>query len=625
MKAERRSSINRLSWQVYLFALATVLAVCPVTCFAVGYYVSEFHEIIKVDSSGRIATHVAMDIALSSDAAVQHFSQYSVPYNAELQKLEIDEAETIHADGTHVTVDRQASIFDRPEAVTVSAPQFSGMHMRVVAFPAISKGDTIHLVYTVSDTETLFPGKFSVAQPFPPSVDYRSVSVAIDTPSDMTISLATPGLTLQKDGVSSGRRMRIYGYHNPDGGPRPEQANVLGWSDVAPYFAASNFRDYRDLARQYDVRARSMAKVSPDIQQLADQLTNGVTDRREQARRLYEWVSRNIRYVGVYLGAGGVVPHAAEDVLRNRYGDCKDHVTVFEALLSAKHIASDQVLINVGNQYRLPAAPVIVAFNHAITWLPEFNLFADTTAGFAPFGALTFAESDKPALDAASGALLRTPPQNSSNSRSLVTYALSIDSNGDAKVRGQVELTGDIGIPVRQYFSQRSMDRIAFEMLDGNGLTGSLQVKPDSASVLSEPFVYSLRGKLDQIAVMPGPAAIAIPQLPTFSRLQTFVDMVLQQKGRSLDGACQGTRVDERYTVTIPPQADVLATPTGVDAQSGEISYHSTYRREGNTIVVERILDRNLTSNVCSGAQLTAWVNVARVISKDLRRQVLYK
>lgn len=625
MKIELRSIFCKLSRQVHMLILLMMLMVCPAMCFAASYQVSEFHEIVKVDSAGRSATRVALDIVLSSDAAVQRFSQYSVAYNAELQKMEIDEAETIHADGTHMAVDRQTSIFDRPEPVTVSAPQFSATHLRVVAFPSISKGDTIHLAYTVSDTDTLFPGKFSVAQPFLPSVDYRNASVEIDTPSDMTVSIATPGLTLSQDEVSGNRRLRSYTYRNPVGGPRPEQADVLGWSDVASYFAASNFQDYADLAREYDTRAGNMSTISPDIQQLADQLTSDVADRREQARLLYDWVSRNIRYVGVYLGAGGVVPHAAEDILRNRYGDCKDHVTLFEALLAAKHIASEQLLVNLGNQYRLPGAPVIVAFNHVITWIPEFNLFADTTAGFAPFGTLAFEESDKPAVDTTSGVILRTPPQNSRDSRSSISYALTIDSNGDAKLSGHVELTGDIGILARDYFSQRSTNRIAYDMLDGNGLTGNLKVKPDRALDLSDPFTYSLRGRLDQIAVMPGPAAVAVPQLPTFSRLQGFVDMVLQQKGRALDGACQGTRIDERYTITIPWEAEILATPTGVDVVSGGISYHSAYHRRGNTVVIERILDRNMTSNVCSGVQLTVWVDVARAISKDLKRQILYR
>ncbi len=69
---------------------------------------------------------------------------------------------------------------------------------------------------------------------------------------------------------------------------------------------------------------------------------------------LSDWVRKNIRYVAVYVGAGGVVPHSAQAVLDNRYGDCKDHVALLEALLKAVAIESSPALINAGNAYVLP-------------------------------------------------------------------------------------------------------------------------------------------------------------------------------------------------------------------------------------------------------------------------------
>ena len=84
-------------------------------------------------------------------------------------------------------------------------------------------------------------------------------------------------------------------------------------------------------------------------------------------------MKKNIRYVGVYLSAGRVVPHDAASVLRNKFGDCKDKATLMAALLAAKGIASEQVLINFGNAYTLPDPPNMAAFNHVILYLPEFE------------------------------------------------------------------------------------------------------------------------------------------------------------------------------------------------------------------------------------------------------------
>ena len=48
----------------------------------------------------------------------------------------------------------------------------------------------------------------------------------------------------------------------------------------------------------------------------------------------------------------------------------------------------DQVLIQAGNAYALPGAPVMAAFNHVIIYLPQFSLYDDPTVRFSAFGVL---------------------------------------------------------------------------------------------------------------------------------------------------------------------------------------------------------------------------------------------
>src|SRR6516225_1604302 len=125
--------------------------------------------------------------------------------------------------------------------------------------------------------------------------------------------------------------------------------------------------------------------------------------RREQAHLIYDWVSKHIRYVAIFLGNGGYEPHDAATILENGYGDCKDHVVLLESLLAAKGIASLPVLIDSGNRYRATEAATPAAFNHVLTYLPEFAIYADSTIGVAPFGALAAAEYGKPIATAGEG------------------------------------------------------------------------------------------------------------------------------------------------------------------------------------------------------------------------------
>ena len=144
---------------------------------------------------------------------------------------------------------------------------------------------------------------------------------------------------------------------------------------------------------------------------MADEITAGTSGRREQAQKIYDWVSTHIRYVAVFLGNGGYEPHEAIKILENGYGDCKDHVVLLEALLKAKGIASVPVLINSGNRYRAPETATPALFNHVLSYLPEFDLYADSTTGVAPFGTLPADEYGKPVARADEiGASLTTLP-----------------------------------------------------------------------------------------------------------------------------------------------------------------------------------------------------------------------
>jgi hypothetical protein len=69
----------------------------------------------------------------------------------------------------------------------------------------------------------------------------------------------------------------------------------------------------------YQARAKPKAAVTPAIAQLAKDLTVNSNTPEDKVRALHQWVAQNIRYLGIYVGAGGFVPHDAQTILDNRY------------------------------------------------------------------------------------------------------------------------------------------------------------------------------------------------------------------------------------------------------------------------------------------------------------------
>ena len=80
--------------------------------------------------------------------------------------------------------------------------------------------------------------------------------------------------------------------------------------------------------------------------------------------------------MSVTLESGGFVPHPAEEVLANEYGDCNDLAILLEALLRAAGIESAPALINLGDSYTLSTIGVSSPLNHVITYLPTLDLYA---------------------------------------------------------------------------------------------------------------------------------------------------------------------------------------------------------------------------------------------------------
>ena len=266
-----------------------------------------------------------------------------------------------------------------------------------------------------------------------------------------------------------------------------EPAALSPW-DTEPHYIISTFPDYAAVAAAYRQMAAGKAAVTPRIQALADEITTGTADRRDQAHRIYDWVSKHIRYVAVFLGNGGYEPHEAIRILENGYGDCKDHVVLLEALLKAKGIASLPVLIDSGNRYRAPETATPALFNHVLSYLPELDLYADSTAGVGPFGTLPVTEYGKPvALAAEPGASLTHLPlvATEENEETLQTTAL-LSADGTVSGQSTTTASGPFGIRLRQLaasIEEKGREQMAATQLRSLGWSGkgSFEFEPPRA------------------------------------------------------------------------------------------------------------------------------------------------
>src|SRR5205814_6591408 len=109
---------------------------------------------------------------------------------------------------------------------------------------------------------------------------------------------------------------------------------------------------------------------------------------------------------------------------------------LMSALLAAKGIASEHVLINSDSMYTV-AEPAVARFNHLIIHLPELGIYDDPTVSTAAFGVLGAGDYDKPVVRvSADGAKFdRTPPMriddHTTINRTRITVAADRTISGE--------------------------------------------------------------------------------------------------------------------------------------------------------------------------------------------------
>jgi transglutaminase-like putative cysteine protease len=552
-----------------------------------------------VESDGSYTSLFHVERLATNQSAAQKIAQQTIEYSESLETVEIAEAFTRKADGKVLDVDRR-QIFAQAPPGSAQVPMFTDRKQKVIVFPDVAPDDLV--VFTIKQShKPRFAGQFFTGDVFQRGFAFENARVSITLPKAMPAHVEALGVDHQVDEAEESVTHRFL-YKNPQP-PVAAPAALSPW-DTDPQFTVSTFADYGAVSTAYRQTASGKAAVTPAVRALADEITAGTTDRREQAHLIYDWVSKHVRYVLIWLGNGGYVPHDAATILGNGYGDCKDHAVLLEVLLKAKDIASVPVLISSGNRYRLPEAATPSAFNHVLTYLPEFDLYLDSTAGVAPFGTLLASEYGKPVAAADTGAGFKTLPLVAAeeNEETLQTTA-ELMTDGTVKGRSKTTATGPFSATLRQVaagIEAGGREHTAATQLRKFGWagTGTYDFDPPRDGLIPS---YTVTGSFElerRPELLEGKAF----GLPTGLRL-------LVQPGEFLLGSwtlpkaeprpCfSGHQVEELF-LTLPPGRNINSLPRGKTVENAYLRYQADWNREGQTVKVRREITVKLPVAVC--------------------------
>jgi tetratricopeptide (TPR) repeat protein len=517
-----------------------------------------------------------------SVGAIQSESQQSVHYIEGLQTLDV-EAYTEKPDGSKIPVDA-ANILTRDAASGLEAVYLRDAKVRTILFRDVAVGDTLVLNSRRVEKSGMLAEHYYNAMLFPLAAPFENSTVTVVAPKSIALNVGVYGEQLEHrviEGATTTRHPRII---------------------------ISTFATYEQLGRSYWSAVETKVMPTDEIAKLAEQITNGISNRRAQAEAIDHWIKQNIRYVGVYLGTGRIIANDPTTVLKNRYGDCKDHAVLMVAMLMAKGIAAEQVLVNLGNVYTLPETVAPRYFNHVIVYLPEFRLYDDPTASAASFGVLARATYDKPVLHvSAQGAhLAHIPSMRPAEHTKAKRTRIAVAADGGVTGETWYTVTGADAVEIRQIalqFQAQGLEKAAERSMQlfNNPGKGRYEI----GSPLDGAPTYTIGGKftLDTHLEVALGKAFAIPRgMDVLARGGRPGEVLLGQRlpNRHEPFVCSAGRESEDIEVSFADGLPLPMAPKGVAIDKPEFTYASTYRIDNRILKISRVYESRVTAQVCA-------------------------
>jgi transglutaminase-like putative cysteine protease len=585
---------------------------------------SDVH-LFTIQKDGSIEEHDDSILRANTTSGVDDIAQRYVWFNKDIEQVQLLAAETIDRNGVAHPVGPEA-IRDVQEPRSAGAPSFEDGVLRTVIFPGVEPGARVHLAFRKTRAKPLQAGTFAyLVEPTREPVELQRL--IFDLPADVPLYADARGYTAVPPVTANGRTRYEFDYRH---GPyAPLEAGAVGYANWGDRLMVSTVPDFASFAARYRGPAADATIDDPAIVRLAQSLTANAADPRAKAQALYDWMRLNIRYVALFLGETAAIPHKASGILRNRYGDCKDHVALYGALLAAVGIRSEAVLLNLGPYYTLPDVPGYgaSAINHAIIQIPELSLFADTTAGGTAFGYLPPGVMDRPVLLVGEGVLSRTPATQLRERSARLQ--IDVDESGSANYAYRVEDAGFTAEVERNTFRRATRQRaqqIAANRLLLTGLHGTAQLSTDDVAATVGPFATSMHGSVAHFVWQDG--TTAVPALTSLSGgMGSQVQTWLAEPARTQPWACIGGAFDETLEMTLPGFVRVTDLPADTTVQDRFLTFSSRYVFDPATrmLQVSRHLRAAFGHQMCSADEFAEMKDDLVRIERDLDAELVVK
>ncbi len=352
--------------------------------------------IYRVFADGSHEKRVRAAYLVNQASAIQDFSRHSILINPETDRIEsvvcavINGAERVESSET-----RSQSLSDPDSRL------YYNVEAHVVSAPSLRPGSIVDFEYTVkSRRESEYEGHFGGMISTGGKYRVLKANIVLSAPSGMDVRCHLNNVDGKRLVVTHRGDEKIFHIRLDGVPPLREESSMPHRSESLPSAMFTTHRDWDGMYRWYYGLLRSRVVASDAMKRdLAALIAPGDTP-REKVRKIFNYVTRRIRYVGFELGIGSIRPRRAEETYGSGMGDCKDISLVLVALLREAGIDARVALIRTADRGRADiSVPWVGVFNHAICYVNiDGGFFIDGTAELSGYREIPEYDRGVPAL-----------------------------------------------------------------------------------------------------------------------------------------------------------------------------------------------------------------------------------
>lgn len=411
-----------------------------------GTYTDHYHTVRKILTQKGLEDYSAKKLWLG--------------YNYKTEELKIIKVQILNPDLKIITPNK--------EDIKQITDEEWGSKSYEIALPSLSIGSIIESEFEIKKKKPVMKNKYFGEEIFMPYYPFLKKNYTLKVPKDKNFKIIAKGKIKKILQSSEEKDYLVYKIQMENEKKYKFETGMPCLTELAPKIIYTNITSWDEIGIWWNKILQQKTKIDENITNTVNQIISPQDNEKEKVHKIYNFLVKNIRYVYRSLSDNGFEPNFASEVLKRKYGDCKDMVTLFLTMLKVVKINAFAALVNsqCGGIPKAEKELPILNFNHTIAMVPvnKKNYFLDLTCTYCPFEFINSEIQGKEILvTSETGAKFKKvpllPPQKN---YAQAIEKIVIDEKGNLQDVAKLKAGGGVDIYLRgmlKYYDKDDLDR----------------------------------------------------------------------------------------------------------------------------------------------------------------------